>query len=444
MVIVSLVFGGIITLSIFIFGLVSIYEKEIRAARLFLLMTLIIGFFYFVFPVFHNYGNILHQIISVAFFILLVLLLLPVDLYKPKGDRIPVGRIDERDTIFSRNDLIPDTSLYNDYYLMRPENKPKDDKFRDKPGLLSPDAVYYHPFVFASASASQETIAKLRKHVTGNKKNDEVKVEPSNLSEYIKKWGIMLGAKDIGICELKDYHWYSFKGRGDEYGDKIVPEHKYGIAFIVEMNKHMVDTAPYASSMMETTRQYLNSGNIAIQVAEFIRELGWDARAHIDGNYRIICPLVARDAGLGEIGRIGLLINPKYGPRVRISIVTTNIPLIPEKKKTDNSVEHFCSICKKCAENCPAQSIPKNNMKKIDGINRWKINSESCFTYWCFIGTDCGRCIRGCPYSHPNNIIHSIVRWGIRNSWLFRYFALRMDNFIYKRKPKIRKMPSWD
>ena len=38
---------------------------------------------------------------------------------------------------------------------------------------------------------------------------------------------------------------------------------------------------------------------IAVDVAKYLRELGYSARAHIDGNYRVIAPLVARAAGLG-------------------------------------------------------------------------------------------------------------------------------------------------
>ena len=51
-----------------------------------------------------------------------------------------------------------------------------------------------------------------------------------------------------------------------------------------------------------------------VQLAAAIRDLGYPARAHIDGNYRVIAPLVARDAGLGEIGRMGLLMTPRWVP----------------------------------------------------------------------------------------------------------------------------------
>ena len=156
----------------------------------------------------------------------------------------------------------------------------------------------------------------------------------------------------------------------------------------------MLDTAPHAPTAMESAQQYVNAGVIAVQLAEFMHGLGYPARAHIDGNYRVICPLVARDAGLGEIGRMGLLITPELGPRVRLAVVTTDLPLLADERKYDKSVLDFCSRCKKCADNCPAKAIPIEERSVIAGAERWQINSEACFTYWCTVGTDCGRCMR--------------------------------------------------
>ena len=51
------------------------------------------------------------------------------------------------------------------------------------------------------------------------------------------------------------------------------------------------------------------------------------------------------------------------------------------------------------------------------------------------LGTDCARCMAVCPYSHPDNAMHSLVRWGIRNNGLFRKGALWMDDLVYGRRP---------
>jgi len=180
----------------------------------------------------------------------------------------------------------------------------------------------------------------------------------------------------------------------------------------------------------------VESAKIAIQVATLIRSLGYRARAHIDGNYRVIAPLVARDAGLGELGRIGILMTPRLGPRVRLGVVTTDLPLLPDPPGDDGSVLDFCTICKKCADNCPSRSIPFGDRDRIDGGRRWAIEAESCFRYWNAIGTDCGRCMTVCPYSHPDNVAHGLVRWAARRSGAARRAALWLDDLFYGRAPR--------
>jgi ferredoxin len=185
------------------------------------------------------------------------------------------------------------------------------------------------------------------------------------------------------------------------------------------------------------------SGAIAVQIAEGLRQLGWRAEAHIDANYKVICPFVARDAGLGEIGRMGLVMTPGLGPRVRFAVVTTDLPLVINESGADPSVLDFCSICEKCADMCPADAIVTGPRLDGDGALRWKINQEACFTYWCSIGTDCGQCIRVCPYSHPDTLMHNMVREGIRRSSRFRKVALVLDDFFYGRRPASQPSQKW-
>ena len=213
--------------------------------------------------------------------------------------------------------------------------------------------------------------------------------------------------------------------------------------FTVEMEKEMVDAAPGGATVMESAQQYLTSGTIAVQLADLIRRLGYPARAHIDANYRIVCPLVARDAGLGEIGRMGLLMTPQLGPRVRIGAVTTDVPLVTDDRRYDGTMIDFCRICKKCADVCPSNSIPFGDREEIDGVRRWRIKQETCYTYWCVTGTDCARCIRVCPYSHPDTLLHNVVRAGLRNSAIFRRWALVADDFFYGRLPSRHSPPDW-
>jgi len=194
---------------------------------------------------------------------------------------------------------------------------------------------------------------------------------------------------------------------------------------------------------METAKQYVEMTRVAVQLAAAIRFIGYSARAHFEGDYQVIVPLIARDAGLGEIGRISILITPHSGPRVRIAVITTDLDLIPDQRKDSAAVIDFCTICRKCAENCPSKAIPFDERQEVDGAIRWKINADACYIYWNTSGVDCALCVAVCPYSHPNNPGHNIIRWGVAKSGFLRRVAHRMDDLLYGRKPTTRKGPHW-
>jgi len=376
-----------------------------------------------------------------------ILLFIPTGRMRGIADPSVAGRIDERTIMFSRAALEPGGDRFDQYYGQYPEHRASDDKFRTLPGLMSPKSRKYEPLSFAAAGASFDTVEELASLVQGPPAAERVDVDSRLAAEFIKGWSRKLGAVDCGMTTLQDHHVYSVKGRGPRYGENIdllgTGHHRSAIAITVEMDHGNLGTAPEGPTLMESAQQYLAAGAIAVQIAAFIRRLGWHAEAHIDGNYKVVCPLVARDAGLGEIGRMGLLMTPTLGPRVRIAVVTSDLPLEMDERNFDPSVLHFCNICSKCADICPPRAIPQGDPAAIDGVERWRIDQEACFAYWCAMGTDCGQCIKVCPYSHPDSLLHNVVRWGLKRSWLFRHFALRMDDLLYGRRPGPLPHRSW-
>ncbi len=462
--------GGIIFVFFYAVFITSLLEKEKRPAVLSLLisLTLPVPFLLTLIPGI-DYPEWISLTISIIPPAILFLFFFPFRGKQEYSRPQPPSRFDERDTMFSRRTLVPGTERYEEYYARRPGNKPLDNNFRRKPGLLKSGTTYYDPILFAAANSMfDKVIEELHPRVEGEPAPNRLEVmadqaaEPDvsgsrtafEISETLIRMAKDWGAYSAGITPLKDYHVYSAGGRGDRYGDEFEVEHKYALALTIEMDYDMMRTAPAAPTVVESARQYLQSGMIAVQLAEFIRTLGYPARAHIDGNYKVICPLVARDAGLGEIGRMGLLMTPGLGPRCRIAVVTTDLPLVASvagisgqatgdsasRMSSDPSVIDFCRRCEKCASVCPSQSIPLGDKSEMDGVKRWKLDSESCFTYWCQAGTDCGRCMIVCPYSHPDNWFHRFIRFGIRNNFLFRRLALPLDDLFYGQKPKPRKL----
>jgi ferredoxin len=444
--VVALGVGLIIGLLMILVALISYAEGEPRAFRRALAGAIVLPLPFIAAGLvgLSLSSGVLSLVLLIASIAAAVLILLPLGNNYLEANDTPSIRFDERDVMFSRRTLKPGTERFDAYYEDKPEVKELDDKWRSRPGLMAKGALYHDPISAASANASFDTVEAFHSILDREEsRKPKTSYDPEKMSRYIKRWSLKLGAVSSGITVLEEYHQYSYIGRGDRYGEPIVMDHDFAIAVTVEMNKESVDSAPYSPEIIETAQQYLNAGAIAVQIAEFIRHLGYSARAHIDGSYWVICPLVARDAGLGEIGRMGLLMTPELGPRVRLAVVTTNMPLKVDERKRDLSVIDFCERCQKCADVCPSNSIQFGDREEIDGVMRWKINAESCFTYWCTVGTDCGLCMRSCPYSHPNSLMHNVVRSGLKHSSLFRRVALSFDDLLYGRIPVRAEIPDW-
>lgn len=442
--VVDFVIGVLLFAALLYAAVVSLLDGERRAAFVSLLLSFLVPLPFIAagtleFPNRHLVAVALLVIAAAAVLVMLV----PVPGRHERMEDTPQTRIDERDIMFSRRLLEPGTKLFEEYYERNPEKKSWDDKFRSRPGLLASGAAYYDPFAFKAATASFDTIERLRPHVDGLVAENEIDTDPGEVTQFLRGWALKLGAHSVGITELRDYHMYSVVGRGPDYGRPVEHEHDYAIALTVEMDSAMLKAGPRGSTVMESAQAYVDSGTIAVQMAMFIRSLGYDARAHIDGNYRVVCPLVARDAGLGEIGRMGLLMTPDLGPRVRIAVVTTDLRVIPDEREPDSTVLDYCVHCKKCATCCPPWAIPFEDRKVIDGVARWQINQELCYIYWSHTGTDCGRCVSVCPYSHSRRLLHNLVRWAVRRSSLFRRMAIPLDTLFYGRKPPPAQVPKW-
>ncbi len=109
-----------------------------------------------------------------------------------KGKRyergVPVRHMDERDTMFSRNEIQPGEKRFDEYYKLRPENKEADDNFRSKPGLLKEGTSYYNKMAFAAADASFEAVEaffdlRSKKAGKGQRAKGEVEEEKGRKGE---------------------------------------------------------------------------------------------------------------------------------------------------------------------------------------------------------------------------------------------------------------------
>lgn len=310
-------------------------------------------------------------------------------------------RIDERDTMFARMGWEKDGAAYREYYTRHPEKKERDDHIRTLPHICGEGTMSYDPIHSRLADSVFRFLGDINDLSEGVKQSpSDVEIDPGRMSAKLKKLAQYYGADLVGIAKMKDSFWYSHRGRKEEtYGNRVMDSHPYAIVFAVEMDEDMIDRAPQVEEVIEVTKGYLNAGVIGMVLSYFIRELGYEARNHMDGNYLIVAPLVAQAAGLGQIGRMGLLNTKKYGPRVRLGVITTTMPLIADQED-DFGFPEFCALCGMCVRTCPGKAIPDGKRVEIEGVLRWQITQENCYERWRSLGTDCGVCMSVCPFSH--------------------------------------------
>lgn len=285
--------------------------------------------------------------------------------------------------------LRPGTEKYVDYYSSRPENEDTDRAFRNAPPGEFADHLLEQRFIDSTFAL----IAGMRGAVRGAVSADRVEMDPAAARDTLAGLAVSLGATLAGAAESSLEFAYTVRGRGERYGLPVHMLPRCTFVMVFEMDREETATAPQPRQSVEVVKAYLKAAVAANTVAAWIRRLGWDAVAHIDGESELVLPPAAAAAGLGEMGRHGLLVTGEYGSRVRLSAVTTDLPLAADEPASvvGHGLPRFCDSCGRCAASCPAGAIPVTAGERVD--------HEACFGQWKRYGTDCGICLKVCPFS---------------------------------------------
>lgn len=279
----------------------------------------------------------------------------------------------------------------------------------------------------------------LRKYVDGKVAPETAPLpdDPEWLAGHIKETAYFLRADLVGICELPPYAVYT---HGVWYGgEKIKLNHKYAIAILIDQDtrtKEGTTGNDWIGNSM-SFMSYTASGFIACILADYIRRLGYPARAHHALNYQVVVPPILLWAGLGEMCRIGdIVLNPFLGPRFKAAIVTTDLPMAVDKP-IDFGLQDFCDKCGKCARECPSGAISPGEKIIHNGYEKWPNNVQKCtrMRVGNKNGAGCGTCIKVCPWSKPATTWHRSVNWTMRHIPFARRFGILGDDLFGYGKP---------
>lgn len=362
-------------------------------------------------------------------------------------------RQDERDIPFARlRSVPPGSQYYRKYYEMHPEREEADANRREKGLLGHPGSIdgQYRPNVSMMEAAFDipEFLGPYAEPEPESA-NPPCRLSPERATEIVKNYALHIGADMVGICKLNPHWVYSHRGeifydRWEDWGKEIDSEAlpPYAIVMLTEMDGDHVYGAPHTPTVVESARCYSKGSYLSTLLARWFIHMGYRGIAQNSRRYDIALPPLAVDAGLGEVGRLGYLIAPKFGARVRIFATLTDMALIPDKPISIGA-DTFCKHCKKCAESCPSKSILFGDKVVHKGTLKWKLNEDTCFEYWAKVGTDCSICMAVCPFSRPNRPLHKIVRWFVARSPIAQRVFPYMDNFLYGKKWRSKPVPSW-
>lgn len=352
-------------------------------------------------------------------------------------------KFDERDNVFARRALQPGSPEYEDYYSLHPGLKEIDDRFRTLP-YFSGNYAHSDFLLCDSTEFFLHEIGR-PEMVSGIPAEKQVRLSPERAAEKIKGFARRLGADLAGISELNQSHVLSRRGRFhfpelEPYGSKINLPHKYAISMGFREDLDLVRTGPKAPEFLTSMLTYKKSAEAAVVLAGYIRSLGYPARAHHYRNYQLLPVPIAIDGGLGELARCGFLLTKEHGNCLRLSSVTTDLPLESDKP-VDFGAQDFCQRCKLCAESCPSGAIPKGDKKVLRGVKKWVLDAEKCFDFWHKAGTDCGMCIASCPWSEPVNLLHkasaeAASRWKIARIILLWAYPLVYGKYAPRKSPE--------
>lgn len=268
--------------------------------------------------------------------------------------------------------------------------------------------------------------------------------DPARNARAVKALASHLGGDMVGITAAQPYAWYSH----DVDGASITPYHKNAIVILIDQGFETMEGASGDDwiSGAQSMRAYMRGAEIAGLIAAHIRRLGYGARAQTNADSDVLHIPLILEAGLGELSRIGeLVLNPFVGPRFKSVVVTTDMPLDPDRP-IDFGLQDFCSKCTKCARECPCDAISFGDKIMFNGYEMWKPDAEKCARYRITNakGSACGRCMKTCPYNLEGLLLNRVFLWAAIHLPFARRWIARLDDKVgHGRRNPVKKW-WWD
>ncbi|MDH3233747.1 MAG: 4Fe-4S dicluster domain-containing protein [Alphaproteobacteria bacterium] len=231
---------------------------------------------------------------------------------------------------------------------------------------------------------------------------ETIEKSPNEWTKEVKAAALEVGADLVGICAYKP-EW--------TYEDRPQPEGAWAIMLGFSHVYDNMKTAPDENAYIEVMHQYERAGSTAKHLTNWIRDRGHVAQAKTGPMTEDVLMIPAAiEAGLGELGKHGSMINRTYGSSFRLAMVTTNMPLIADRPDVFGG-DMFCESCQLCSNACPPDAIHREK-QMVRGEQKWYVDFDKCVPYFVDNKT-CGLCLAVCPWSRPgvaDNLVQKMAK----------------------------------
>lgn len=240
----------------------------------------------------------------------------------------------------------------------------------------------------------------------------------ADFTNKLKREILALGADLVGVADIKPFSRARLTPSNllDSYCRAI----SIGVRLPTAVFEEIIDRpTPLYASVYRTANCLLDQ--IAFRTAGILQGYGFyslpiPASQVLDKKnwYGAIShKAVGRMAGLGWQGKSLLLVNPQYGPRIRLVTVLTDALL-----NIDGPIKNRCGKCMRCRDACPVGAI-----KGIGTKQHYRNRSEAIYLGRCAeklagefsklpnVGSPiCGICIKVCPFGRKKPDLHEAER----------------------------------
>lgn len=175
------------------------------------------------------------------------------------------------------------------------------------------------------------------------------------LTKEIKDYALSHGAELVGVLTPESIDAFPKYWTGWQVNEwsKKTTDYMEDAKSIIVLGYHAFDDIHEAQIAHNGKIEYPVYERMRLYARRVMRQLEKKGFKCIIYPFNLSQKKMAQLAGLGPIGKNSLIVNPKYGPWIRLQSILTDAPLIPDKEYTTD----LCKDCTACIDACPTGAL---------------------------------------------------------------------------------------